>query len=260
MKKRIERKDSDSSSSVGFFPKSFDDSESSKSFSNTSDSDVSADMFEFVQNNPVKINCWRENICSDLDAFARDKLLESANHAPHPSPKKKAYNSKLITANNTAAIETNLKHALYFFTPQGQELHKLNQNIISVDTQSGRSYQKLMNASRKFLDLLELKGVGNCELLFEKYGVQNALELAQNIKIIPPVMLLMFLFLIEKYPTAPQDAIMTYFKKCQQEERSDCYAAFKFLDNYCYERFPTKNTMDNYMEQEHFTPSVFFSK
>ena len=77
-----------------------------------------------------------KNICSDLDAFARDKLLESANHAPHASPQKKSYNSGLVMANNTAAIEAKLKSALYFHTPQGQELHKLNETIISVDTQS----------------------------------------------------------------------------------------------------------------------------
>lgn len=260
MKKRIEKNYYDSSSSVGFFPKSSDTSQYSSTLTNASGSDASDDMFKFVQNNPVKINCWRENICSDLAAFARDKLQQSAIIAPLGSPKKNRYNSELIETNKTALIEARLHHSLFSFTPPGQELQQLNQRIALIDAQSGRSYQKLMDEARRFEELLEMKGLSNCEMLFESYGVQNALELARNIKAISPVILLMFLNLIDKYPTFPQDKIMDYFKSCQQEERSDCYAAFKFLDNFCYERFPTKQTLDNYIEEDHFIPAASFSK
>lgn len=259
MKKRIEPPHFDSSSSVGFFPASFDDSSQSKTLGSTAESS-SDDMYEFAQNNPVKIDCWRENICSDLAVFAHNKLRQSANLVPHTSPKKKPYNHELIAANKTASMEAKLSHSLFFYTPPGQELQKLNQKIVAMDAQSGRSYQKLIDAARTFRELLEIKGVGNCEILFKKCGVQNALELASNIQTVPPVVLLMFLFLVDKYPTAPQNTIMAYFKKCLQEQDSDCYVAFKFLDNYCYEQFPTKHTLENYMEEDQLTSYSSFNK
>lgn len=259
MKKRIEKNCSDSSSSVGFFPKSCDSSLYSSTISSTSGYDGSDDLFDFVQNNPVKINCWRENICSDLVAFTRKKIQQSAVIAPLGSPKKTPCHSELIETNKTALVEARLQHSLFSFTPEGQELQQLNQRIAIIDAHSGRSYQLLMDQARRFAELLDIKGLGNCEMLFEKYGVQNALDLARNIKAISPVILLMFLYLIDKYPTFPQDKIMAYFKNAQQQENSDCYDAFKFLDIYCYERYPTKRTVENYTEEDHLTATASFS-
>jgi hypothetical protein len=260
MKIRIEKNSCDSSSSAGFFHKSSDDSHSNNILSDTSGSELTEELVKVAPHRPVKIDCWRENICSDLAAFGREKIQRSANHAPHPSPKKKFYNPALSETDNTALIKTKLNNALFFYTPQGKEHYKQNQLIFSIDEQAGRSYQSLMFTARAFMEILELKGTGNCENLLRKYGVQNAVELANNIHTITPVRLLMFLFIIDKYPTAPQDAISKYFEKCKNEVNDDCYAAFKHLDNYCYENFPTKNTVNDYIEEDDFTASIFFPK
>ncbi|MBA2709817.1 MAG: hypothetical protein H0U57_04390 [Tatlockia sp.] len=254
MKNRFEIKNASHSSSVGFFPTSSENTHSTLSSSLFSDSEDSSDLFNYIEANPIKISCWRENVCADLLAFTKNKLKLSSSLAPLSSPSK----SKAISQHAKDQKKEQLNHALYIFSPLGQELDKCNQKINLVHEYSGRSYELLMNSARTFKSMLEQKGEGNCEVFFRQLGVAEAFDLAKNINRYSPITLLMFLFLTNKYPIAPQDKIIDYLLQCQNQEHSDIFLASKELDNYLYLHFPTQTTLENYQETQHLLESKFF--
>lgn len=257
MNARIEKsKRSHDSSSVGFYPDSFDNTQDSYSTNQLSNSD-SLDRL-FAENNPVRITCWRENIYAELALFAHEKLRQSAFQVPIQSPKIQHHDRETRLLEYTT-IRNKLRNALFFHTPTGKELYKMNQQIISVDLQSGRNYQNLMNKARRFREVLESKGVNNCEALFKECGINEALAqtLSQKITLLSPVTLLMFLFLVDKYPTASQNILIEYFEKSQQKPNSDCYATFKRLSDKCYNVLPTKTALSNYASEENSPTQSF---
>jgi hypothetical protein len=218
-------------------------------YSNNSNSGhMSTDeTLQFYMNNPINPNCWRENIHAELETFAKNKLKQSGQLAPHNSPMKKS-SSKFANRN---VCSPKLNEYAFFSTPQGQHIAQTNQMLEMVDTNNGRCYGKMIGEARTFKEMWEIKGIGNCEILLKACGVQINEELVEGVTNLSAVAKLMFLFLVDKYPTANQDGqlyILHYIKSHQDKDRGDIYTGFKELDLDLYQRLPTKENCQNHVD------------
>ena len=254
-----------SSSSSDYFSKnssvtgdSYTPSFTMTSSSNNSDSGImsSEETLQFIINNPINPNCWRENVHAELEKFAQEKLKQAGQVVPHNSPMKKSSKSGY----SRIPIAPRLDEFAFFTTPQGQKEAKLNQTLKLVNKSNGRCYEDMINEARTFKDMWEIKGIGNCETLLKACGVQSNDQLMEIINNLSAVGKLMFLFLVDKYPTTNQESqifILHHLQFQQKNEKGDIYLAFKNLDNELYIRFPTKDSYNHQYAEDNLNTFEF---
>ena len=245
----------------GIFPNSSElssISDQSCSFSSSSSfSDMDTfDLINFIKLHPIKVNCLEENTYADLALFAKQILEKAAKIAPHASPSKKTNGSN--RQKNMELTTRTVSRCLFFDSPLGQEILESNKIISLIHEQSGRSYESLMNQARTFKEMIAAKGTSNCEFVFKNLGVIDPVVLAEQIDYFSPVELLMILFLIDKYPTAPQGKLLQFFELSKNQVNLNIYTNFKKLDDLLYTNFPTKTALANYDHAEEINVMEFF--
>lgn len=223
------------SSSIGFIPNTSSLTDSSYGSDSSFSYSSSPNSHSFLKLPPVKKDCWRENVHSELTFFCKKLLRKSGNSGPHSSPSKpKEYRRPQIAS--SAGI------ALFSFEPENLELVRSNQLFKDMHANSDCNYDILIEKAKSFSRCFNLaeRDVENRELFLTNFGVDNGMarSFAEKQKTLSPVSFIAFLFLVDKYPEAPQNRIFICLKNSD-----DVYKTFKELDIQMTFDFATKYTI-----------------